>query len=352
MKILLLATLAGFALISSTAAAGSFDEVLDSADRSESDRERDQTAKPAEVLALAGLEAGDKVFDLLGGGGYWSELMAAAVGEDGEVWLHSNAAYEPYVGEELRARTDGDRLAPIVRVHLKELDDLELPDGHFDQIFFSLGFHDIFYEDTGWVIDREDLFEQLRRALKPGGTLMVIDHRGVAGTGSAQAQTPHRIAEDFAQAWIEDHGFKLSSSSEVLANPDDDNIGSVFAPDIRRKSDRFVHVYRLGTAEMPEESGSPQWIYTLKPTRLEMVTEGPTEKEMKVITSHAAWLGRLAEAGTVRFFGRTQGAGEATFGIVVFEAPNEAAARAIMVADPAVNGELMSAELQSFKIVE
>ena len=38
-----------------------------------------------------------------------------------------------------------------------------------------------------------------------------------------------------------------------------------------------------------------QWLYTLRPTRLEMVTEGPTEAESAALSEHGAYLARLVE---------------------------------------------------------
>ncbi|PYJ14760.1 MAG: hypothetical protein DME96_15110 [Verrucomicrobia bacterium] len=50
--------------------------------------------------------------------------------------------------------------------------------------------------------------------------------------------------------------------------------------------------------------------------------------------------------------GRTEEPGDKTFGIAIFEALDEAAARAFMQADPAVAGGLMTAELHPFVALE
>ncbi len=65
------------------------------------------------------------VADVLGGGGYYSEIISDVVGEKGKVYLHNNKAYMPYVKKELSARLTDNRLANVVR-HDKEADNLEL----------------------------------------------------------------------------------------------------------------------------------------------------------------------------------------------------------------------------------
>ena len=94
----------------------------------------------------------------------------------------------------------------------------------------------------------------------------------------------------------------------------------------------------------------PQWLYYLKPTRLGMLTEGPTIEEAKTVTNHFAYLEDLTEKGVMILMGRTQNSDESTFGIAVFEAEDESAARTIMENDPAVQGGVMRAVLYPYKI--
>lgn len=93
-----------------------------------------------------------------------------------------------------------------------------------------------------------------------------------------------------------------------------------------------------------------QWIYTLKVTRLEMLTEGATPEEDKIIGKHFAYLKDLTEKGVMLLMGRTQNNDQTTFGIAIFEADNEATARAIMENDPAVAGGVMTATLYPYRV--
>ena len=94
----------------------------------------------------------------------------------------------------------------------------------------------------------------------------------------------------------------------------------------------------------------PQFLYFLKPTRLGMVTESPTPEEEEIVSCHFAYLTELTEKGVMILMGRTQNNDESTFGIAIFEAEDESAAREIMEADPAVAGGVMRATLYPYKI--
>jgi len=98
------------------------------------------------------------------------------------------------------------------------------------------------------------------------------------------------------------------------------------------------------------EQDKLQFIYVLKPTRLGMLTEGPTPEERDTVSRHFAYFKDLTEKGTMILMGRTQTNDESTFGIAVFEAEDESAARRIMENDPAILGGVMTATLYPYKI--
>src|SRR5690606_9840904 len=56
------------------------------ADRPDADKARDEARKPAEIVAFAGVKPGDKVAEFLPGGGYYTRILARAVGPDGHVY--------------------------------------------------------------------------------------------------------------------------------------------------------------------------------------------------------------------------------------------------------------------------
>lgn len=94
----------------------------------------------------------------------------------------------------------------------------------------------------------------------------------------------------------------------------------------------------------------PQYLYRIQPTRLGMLTEGPTEEESAVVGRHFEYLKALTAAGTVFMAGRTLNSDERTFGIVVFVAESEEKAEELMRNDPAVKHGVMRAELFPYSV--
>ena len=94
-----------------------------------------------------------------------------------------------------------------------------------------------------------------------------------------------------------------------------------------------------------------EFLYRIQPTRPAMLTEGPTPAERETLAAHLAYLERLAAAGVVLLFGRTQTTDAATFGIVIFRAGSPDEARQIMTDDPAVRAHVMRGEVFPFRAV-
>ena len=209
--------------------------------RSDADRERDTTSKPAEVLNFIGVQPGMTVLDLFSGGGYYSEILSYAVGPDGRVISQTNAVYESSSGEEASSRVKDNRLPNVTRL-ISEMDNLRLEKASLDIALLVLTYHDIYFTADYWPkVDKDNFFAQILESLKPGGILAVVDHSAIAGTGSDAAQELHRIDEVFAKQDIESAGFVFDGASEVLRNPDDARTLGVFDEAIRRQTDRFVY---------------------------------------------------------------------------------------------------------------
>ena len=215
-------------------------------ERSDKDRERDGRDRPAEVMAFAGVTPGMAIADVFGGGGYWTELLARAVGAEGKVTLVNNAPYLDFSREDLKTRFADDRLPGVTRRTI-ETCDMKLAKASFDLILIVMSYHDLYYVDEagGWpAIDAGGFLDQLHAALKPGGSLLIIDHAAAAGAGNSGAGEIHRIEEAFAKRDIESHGFRLEKAWDGYRNPADDLSKLVFDPAVRGKTDRFTHLYR------------------------------------------------------------------------------------------------------------
>lgn len=210
--------------------------------RPDSDRERDANRKPAAVLEFIGVKEGMMVLDLFTGGGYYAELLSTVVGDQGKVVAQTNQAYIDFVGAEFNERFGGGKL-PNVEVLKAENNQLALDAEAYDVIMLVLSFHDLYHVDpeNGWEqIDGIAFLDELRKGLKPGGIVAIIDHHAAAGSLPETGDTLHRIDPELVIANMEAAGFDLEAQSDLLRNPEDDLSKSAFDPEVRGKTDRFV----------------------------------------------------------------------------------------------------------------
>ena len=90
-----------------------------------------------------------------------------------------------------------------------------------------------------------------------------------------------------------------------------------------------------------------EWIYLLHPPR-ENFAETMTDEEQGVWGVHFERLQRLVADGALVLAGPTLG--PVNTGIVIFEAPDEMAARKVMEEDPVVAGGYARGELRPFRV--
>lgn len=216
-------------------------------DRPESDKKDDAIRKADKVLEFTGIRSGMTVLEMEAGGGYYTELMSRIVGAKGSVVMQNPAAFDNFIKPETwaaRLGADGKRLANV-RVSRTIFDTLDAPDNSADVITWFLGPHELFFtmEDGTSFGEADKSYAEIFRVLKPGGTFIALDHAANAGDPESTGGTVHRIDPAAVRTRAEHAGLVFTQASEVLANPADDRTGNVFAPEMRRKTDRFLHKY-------------------------------------------------------------------------------------------------------------
>lgn len=95
---------------------------------------------------------------------------------------------------------------------------------------------------------------------------------------------------------------------------------------------------------------SKLFVYKIQPVRPAMLSQGPTPDEARIVSAHFSYLENLTQAGVVHLAGRTLTSEFASFGIIIFSADSEEAARELVSNDPAVKNRVMRAELYPFRI--
>jgi uncharacterized protein YciI len=99
-----------------------------------------------------------------------------------------------------------------------------------------------------------------------------------------------------------------------------------------------------------ENKPEKQFLYKLHATRADMLKTGPTKEEGAVVEEHFEYLKNLTREGAAILVGRTLTTDESAFGITIFRAESEEAAREIMNNDPAVKKGVMRATLFPFRV--
>lgn len=100
----------------------------------------------------------------------------------------------------------------------------------------------------------------------------------------------------------------------------------------------------------PKTEKPKQFIYVLHLVPRLHDDKAWTEQDKAALTLHFNRFKAAVESGQLILAGRTPEPGEKTFGIAIFEAADETAARKFMNEDPAVAGGQMTAELHPFYV--
>ena len=206
--------------------------------RPAADRDRDAARFPAELLTFAQIERGEKVGDYIMGGGYWTRILSNVVGPQGKVYAFQPdefIAFRPAYAEEQDAAVAGRNNVTPARGPVAAPPFAE----PLDTIITVQNLHDLYLGAMPEGTAAKAL-AALHAALKPGGTLLVVDHSAAGGSGTSAADTIHRIDKQAAIATLTAVGFVLEAESDLYSRPDDPRTANVFAPEIRGKTDQFV----------------------------------------------------------------------------------------------------------------
>ena len=227
-------------------AADAYDAATQHPGRAADDVKRDALDHPADVLRLAGIKPGMRVVDFLAGDGYYSELLSYVVGPDGHVLLLNNPSFEKYSEGAAVKRVAAQRL-PNVEHQVVDLNQLHLPANSLDAVFLIKVYHDLYWVDPkgDWPkVNTGAVLDNIARAVKPGGVVVIVDHSAKPGAGNTVASALHRIDEAYARQDWESRGLKLAGKSDVLRKPEDKRDQISYLPPAVGKTDRFVLVFR------------------------------------------------------------------------------------------------------------
>ena len=217
--------------------------------RPATDTSRDAGRKPAPVLAFAGIKPGMVVVDMLPGvgatGGYYTRILARAVGPKGLVYAYFGTQYDQRLinqkQDPANQFADLKKIYPNLHVIHGPLEQFVTPE-KVDLVWTSDNYHDM--HNKAYAMDPNVVNRQVFASLKHGGIYLVLDHRAAKGAGLAATEALHRMDEEVAIKEIEAAGFKLVAESQALTNPADDNNKRVQEAGEHDHTDQFVLKFR------------------------------------------------------------------------------------------------------------
>lgn len=114
------------------------------------------------AIQISGARSGERILDVAGGSADLSRKFAKRVGSSGQVWLTDINNAMLRVG---RDRMIDDGLAmPVAQC---DAEHLPFPDNYFDCVSIAFGLRNVTHKDAALA--------EMRRVLKPGGRLLVLE---------------------------------------------------------------------------------------------------------------------------------------------------------------------------------
>ena len=215
------ATTIGAAIAAPAAAAGPIDTAIAGAWRSDANKARDQYRHPAQTLKFLGVKPGQTVVEISPAGGWYTEILAPAMRGNGKYvaglanpLASVNAAKSV---ENFKAKYADKAIYGDIGIGTfgKGVADIVEP-GSADVVLTFRNVHN--WHMSSWD---QEAFNLFFKALKPGGTLGVVEHRLPEARADADMKTSGYMKTSHVKMLAEKAGFKLAASSEINANAKD-----------------------------------------------------------------------------------------------------------------------------------
>ncbi|KQV85655.1 methyltransferase [Rhizobacter sp. Root1221] len=205
-----------------TASAADLAAVLDGPQRGAANRTRDAARHPLQTLTFFGLAPGQTVIEVAPGAGWYTEILAPYLRDQG----HLYAAHYPADDPREEARTARARFAAklaaapatydrvvLGTLPVKAFTDIS-PPGGADLVLTFRNVHN--WIEAGHL---DDTLKAFHAVLKPGGVLGVEEHRAPPGTPLARVIASGYVPEELVIAHARAAGFEFVGRSDVNANP-------------------------------------------------------------------------------------------------------------------------------------
>jgi len=191
--------------------------------RTPEERARDVYRHPKDTLLFFGIRPETRVLEVWPEPGWYTAVIAPLVRDKGKYFAgvmpaDPSSKYITRRLEEYQARLAArpdlyDRVA-VVTFAADGAD--VVPPGSVDMVLTFRNIHNWMARDQA-----AQAFRSMYRALKPGGVLGVVEHRGNPAVPQDPKAKSGYVNEDYAIKLIEEQGFRLVAKSGVNDNPKD-----------------------------------------------------------------------------------------------------------------------------------
>jgi predicted methyltransferase len=206
------------------ATATALDSILAGQHRVREHRARDPYRHPKETLQFFGIRQDMTVVEVWPGAGWYTEIIAPLLRDRGQLYV---ALLDPASGEyakntvetyrsKLQLRPDLYGKVVTTTLAAPPAKNEIAPPGSADLVLTFRNLHN--WMMFGW---ERDALAAMHAALKPGGVLGVVAHRGDPTIPQDPKAASGYVREDYAISMIEAAGFRLVERSEINANPKD-----------------------------------------------------------------------------------------------------------------------------------
>ena len=211
-------------LVAPGALALDWQAALEGAHRAPENSARDDSRHPQQTLEYFGLQDGMTVVEIAPGGGWYTEVLAPLMKDNGTYYAahHSLNAPGSYFRNSLgkflqKLAADPDVYGQVQITQLAAPDMVALaPPGSADLV---VGFRNVHSWIRGDSLD--ETLSAAFTALKAGGTLGLVQHSTTADITVEVMKKTGYVPQAYIVAAAEKAGFKLASSSDINANPKD-----------------------------------------------------------------------------------------------------------------------------------
>ena len=197
--------------------AHNLEQSVNSEDRSIENIKRDKFRHPYETLKFFGIEPEMTVVELSPGGGWYTEILAIYMYDEGELitapYSASLSDYAKRSREAFEAKLNSKSI--YEKVKIVDLFGKLAENETVDAVLTFRNVHNWLGEDGSGV---KNVFEQSYAALKPGGIFGVVEHRAKRGTSIKEMKKSGYVTEELTINLAKEAGFILSKKSEINAN--------------------------------------------------------------------------------------------------------------------------------------